>query len=458
MVSWNWFLAIMLVHGAALGQDVAPERNGRDCVAEVWRIAEANAPRGENGWAAALRAAEIVRDQVPENGDSRPSDYFARSEWLRDDAKRARFRETLEVLREAGYFVAMAEAARAECFVAPIERETDPPLLSVPGVAHIVDLEGIDLIRKAGSTSNSMMLLGEEEHNAALALDGLSHGLTLIRAADSRPMILHRLTANSIARSVLDGLRLSLVRDAWPGEVCRSMLREVDRRLPLPGLVPMLEAEKAHLLCVIEDLYDLQRPENVLKSGLKEASNAEEMLEVLMEAFGLTPLIDMEEEPWPAREETLALLGGYYDRVIADAARRRWERTTVPLDAESLGGMEMLASDVPRKMLGMHDEHLMLVHGVRLMLALRICRDVRGAYPESLRALVPEFMAALPTDPFTPDGRFRYRRNGDSYVLYTVGYDGVDDGGKRHQEWNDQALKDYGAGLDFVLSEDDGRK
>ena len=52
-----------------------------------------------------------------------------------------------------------------------------------------------------------------------------------------------------------------------------------------------------------------------------------------------------------------------------------------------------------------------------------------GAYPESLTALTPEFMAEVPLDEF--DGKpLRYRREGEGFILYSVGTNLVDDGGE----------------------------
>ncbi len=48
--------------------------------------------------------------------------------------------------------------------------------------------------------------------------------------------------------------------------------------------------------------------------------------------------------------------------------------------------------------------------------------------PESLKQLVPEFLAAVPLDPL--DGKpLRYVRYNDGYTVYTIGEDGVDNGG-----------------------------
>jgi hypothetical protein len=53
----------------------------------------------------------------------------------------------------------------------------------------------------------------------------------------------------------------------------------------------------------------------------------------------------------------------------------------------------------------------------------------RGEWPATLDQLVPEFIPSVPIDPF--DGHpLNYRRNADAtFLLYSVGEDGVDDGG-----------------------------
>lgn len=52
-----------------------------------------------------------------------------------------------------------------------------------------------------------------------------------------------------------------------------------------------------------------------------------------------------------------------------------------------------------------------------------------GTYPQTLDDLVPSYLPRLPID--DGDGKtLRYRREGDRFVLYSVGRDGIDDAGK----------------------------
>ncbi|MBW3624834.1 MAG: type II secretion system protein GspG [Armatimonadetes bacterium] len=62
-------------------------------------------------------------------------------------------------------------------------------------------------------------------------------------------------------------------------------------------------------------------------------------------------------------------------------------------------------------------------------LALQAYRAERGAYPRVLSALVPDYLKAVPADPFAKAGTLKYRRENGTYRLYSIGPDGKDDGG-----------------------------
>jgi len=67
---------------------------------------------------------------------------------------------------------------------------------------------------------------------------------------------------------------------------------------------------------------------------------------------------------------------------------------------------------------------------LRLELAIQAWRKTDGRLPESLSELVPQIIDEIPVDPFDPDGgTMKYRRTEDGYVLYSVGPNGIDDGG-----------------------------
>ena len=61
-------------------------------------------------------------------------------------------------------------------------------------------------------------------------------------------------------------------------------------------------------------------------------------------------------------------------------------------------------------------------------LAIDEYRLERGHLPESLAELVPRYLPSIPLDPFSGQPLV-YRQRSDGYLLYSVGANGVDDGG-----------------------------
>ncbi len=65
-----------------------------------------------------------------------------------------------------------------------------------------------------------------------------------------------------------------------------------------------------------------------------------------------------------------------------------------------------------------------------LSLAIRLYQYDCGRRPSTLAELVPDYLMAVPRDPFDPDdGQIRYLPHLPSPVLYSVGLDGIDNGG-----------------------------
>lgn len=68
----------------------------------------------------------------------------------------------------------------------------------------------------------------------------------------------------------------------------------------------------------------------------------------------------------------------------------------------------------------------------RTLIALHHHKADTGAFPDRLADLVPDYLKAVPADGWDPDGKpLRYRRSLDpaGYTIYSVGYNGKDNGG-----------------------------
>jgi type II secretory pathway pseudopilin PulG len=65
-----------------------------------------------------------------------------------------------------------------------------------------------------------------------------------------------------------------------------------------------------------------------------------------------------------------------------------------------------------------------------ITLALQAYQKDHGPYPAALSLLTPHYLRNVSDDPFALSGPMHYKRLGNKYLLYSVGPDGIDDGGR----------------------------
>ncbi|MEO6909243.1 MAG: hypothetical protein ABI210_15265 [Abditibacteriaceae bacterium] len=66
---------------------------------------------------------------------------------------------------------------------------------------------------------------------------------------------------------------------------------------------------------------------------------------------------------------------------------------------------------------------------VMTMYALRAYKMDKGHYPKNLKALVPTYLHKVPIDPFDGIAPLHYQLQGEKYLLWSIGPDGVDNHG-----------------------------
>lgn len=94
---------------------------------------------------------------------------------------------------------------------------------------------------------------------------------------------------------------------------------------------------------------------------------------------------------------------------------------------------EMMVAVTPRVGLISAERRLRLAF-LACAFALHAWNVERGEYPVSLAELLPDYLQSVPVDPFGCGEPLRYRRTEQGYILYSVGPDGVDDGGRHFQD------------------------
>ena len=129
-----------------------------------------------------------------------------------------------------------------------------------------------------------------------------------------------------------------------------------------------------------------------------------------------------------SKQQIMDDVGAGYDRQIANA-RLPYTQKGAPPVQDNDPFSKLLISNGDRARINearglMGDDTLML------QLALRAYQLENGVYPPNLKALVPRYLNAVPADPFGGGEALRYKNNGKTYALWSIGPDGRDDLGK----------------------------
>jgi acetyl esterase/lipase len=93
------------------------------------------------------------------------------------------------------------------------------------------------------------------------------------------------------------------------------------------------------------------------------------------------------------------------------------------------------------------DRGVMQFELTRLGFALAAYRADHDAYPDQFSDLAPRYVTKVPGDIFADDGPLHYKRQDKGYVIYSVGINGKDDGGrgyndrKADEDWDDLSVR-----------------
>jgi hypothetical protein len=117
----------------------------------------------------------------------------------------------------------------------------------------------------------------------------------------------------------------------------------------------------------------------------------------------------------------------YMDALLAETKKPYALRRTIPLPDDPIN---QIYEPMFNRSSWTHERDQTGNLLLQVMLALRAFKLERGHYPAKLDELVPSYMKRVPSDPFGRGEAVHYRKTGKAYMLYSIGPDGKDDGGK----------------------------
>jgi len=245
------------------------------------------------------------------------------------------------------------------------------------------------------------------------------------------------LLAGSVQSMGRKPLRAALEHlDAAQSQAAARRLEEIMTRGP--SYAEVLEEEKWVVLSMME--YSMQTPEWRKMRAATPAAKLD------FKALGFKNDKELKQLRAVSDQQIASNYVAYMDAHIANARLPRGTAKTVPAIPN-----DPLNKSANRP--GLHEKvwttaEIRKAHNALLVatLALRSYKLEKGEYPATLEAFAPQYLKAPPADPFS-GATLRYRREGDKYLLYSIGPDGKDDAGKpifdasrkanRHVAWPD---------------------
>ena len=282
-------------------------------------------------------------------------------------------------------------------------------------------------------------ILRAEEEDAAGALESCRALLAAARAIGDEPDFIAMLIRVNGQRLTVDALERVLAQsERLPDAQLKAMQELLGREIAAPILLHAMRGERA-----VWDrfLVKLQNGTRTLKelTASNESSPLGDWLETRQLVAGRPLYLRLmnqavEAARLPVDKQTAAIQE--FSRAIAELDGDRARRSVILL---LIPGIEKLANTNRCQQANLRS--------ALTAVALERYRLEHGAWPETLADLVKAgLLDAVPLDPI--DGQpLRYKRLDDGVVVYSVGLDGVDDGGRINRENRDDPGVDLGVRL-----------
>jgi hypothetical protein len=261
--------------------------------------------------------------------------------------------------------------------------------------------------------------------------------------------LMEGLVGYAIDRMAGDADLAFLERAAVNGKAVKDYLRELERLPPVPGVVDKMEL--ADRITFLEAVMGVARYGANYFEGLTSTTSPKPS------QTSRDPALDrvLEKTDWdPALEGA----NRWFDRIAAalrenDRPTRERQLEQIVADLKTLrkevvetGGLGLLRGNKESgKVLGdlliaymmpafhnvqqAFDRTEQMQLNVHIAFALAAYQREHGRYPRSLDALVPRYLQRVPGDLFSGKA-LTYRPSGKGYLLYSVGINGRDDGGR----------------------------
>ncbi|MEM8758311.1 MAG: hypothetical protein AAGF47_11080 [Planctomycetota bacterium] len=299
------------------------------------------------------------------------------------------------------------------------------------------------------------LYLSADRHEWDRYLDDLSTIVWLGDVAQGRGMMIQQLVNIAIQSRAQRHVCGDLVAGRLPPDVLDE-LAAIIAAAPEPVFADVLPAERILLTAFLDEMHlEIGRPDPEATEGLLGfasffAEEGEDVMEIEdIDLDSLPSLSEIEaliDALWPEVERLAMrpLSARWRDREAYEAVGQEWPKTA-GLAAMFIGGLSKADGSVQQFSLSRD--------GLLAMLAIERFRRDEDRLPTGLGELVPEYLQRVTPDPLGAGEPLVYRTDGSDlgYTLYSVAFDGQDDGGVVGEN-GFRGLHKPVEGIDFVFT------
>lgn len=424
-------------------------------------------PEGENGWPAYMEALTLYSNMgtpgLPDwpTEPDRLADILPLTRILDGDFDRNRVQFELALLahvEQSGVLERLDAAAAAPRAVRSGFDGADQGLM-------FALLPELGQTRSVAKMCAARMRVSMEDGDIEQFIRSTEHGLALARISSHDPVYIAHLVGIAVSALTLTELGRQVIEHELDEATCRRLLDLLDRHA-LASMSLAFEAERMVQLDVIQRVFS----DDGKGDGILLMSKAAEMANAFGGAAplgGAHPILNVVGLVLPGRAETTRVLNEFFDAAVGQTRLTGPQRRSNSVDLDQFvenlpRGHFMLKLLLPALASGLSIDlnARAMQDAMRVMLAIEAFEARRGRLPDSLDDLAPEFLASVPVDPVSGQPFVFLKRSATpddrrTYWLYSVGLDGIDNGGAEPSGRNSMdALRSEskGKGFDYIFN------
>lgn len=395
----------------------------------------------ENGWSAvldALNQQEAMKVALLDQGinvDSADGYLDFSTACLGPPDPQRWFREEAAIMamEDAGAFDYTAAVTEFDLFVKPLVKGQMLVMILLPELG-----QARQLVRAQMYRARRAMDLGDHE----TARKAFEESIAISRALGYQPILINQLVHIACMNLITEHMHYALMSEQLDEDTCLALL-DILSSPHEPDTTLGLQGERFMFLDIVQRIYTDNGRGNgrlILSEFQVQAALWGMGAGQFLGQISQHPIANVASIAFASRKETVETYNTYSDDLIARCAMTMIERQDVPpaFEVETLTMRDMVLKNLMPALDRIPDQgsiHRFNIDGTRILCALAAHRARHGAYPDTLDALVPTYLDAIPTDPITGKA-FIYRRllepddAGRTILLYSFGEDGDDDNGR----------------------------